>query len=100
MPGETGAATDPARARVDDTDSLSPTDRIVPTWTESLAAGASRPFGGPLGRHAVVGRHWFWTPLRICLLLAVITLSLGWLGKAACVQHSVQIGRASCRERV
>jgi uncharacterized membrane protein len=85
VPGESGAATDPAR--VEDTDTLSPTERVVPTWTESLAAGASAPFGGPLGRHAVIGRHWFWTPLRVCLLLAVVTLALGWLGKAACVQQ-------------
>jgi uncharacterized membrane protein len=35
-----------------------------------------------LGRHAVLGRHWFWTPLRVVLLLATITLRLGWLAKA------------------
>jgi uncharacterized membrane protein len=38
--------------------------------------------GDPLGRHAVLGRHWFWTPLRVVLLLATITLTLGWLAKA------------------
>ncbi len=47
---------------------------------------ASRIVGGPLGRHAVLGRHWFWTPLRVVLLLATITLTLGWLGKAPCLQ--------------
>ncbi|HEU5473073.1 MAG TPA: glycosyltransferase 87 family protein [Actinophytocola sp.] len=62
-------------------------DRVVPTWTEPLATGASAPIGGPLGRHAVVGRHWFWTPLRVCLLLAVATLALGWFSKAACAQQ-------------
>jgi hypothetical protein len=30
----------------------------------------------------VLGRHWFWTPLRVVLLLATITLRLGWLAKA------------------
>jgi uncharacterized membrane protein len=61
-------------------------ERVVPTWTEPLAASASRVVGGPLGRHALVGRSIFWTPLRVLLLLAVVTLAGGWLGKAACLQ--------------
>ncbi|MGQ0576974.1 MAG: glycosyltransferase 87 family protein [Pseudonocardia sp.] len=61
--------------------------RVVPTWTEPLAAAASRPVGGPLGRHALVGRSRFWTPLRVLLLLAVAVLAAGWLGKAACLQQ-------------
>ncbi|HEY0816801.1 MAG TPA: glycosyltransferase 87 family protein [Pseudonocardia sp.] len=61
-------------------------ERVVPTWTEPLAASASRVIGGPLGRHALVGRSLFWTPLRVLLLLAVVTLAGGWLGKAACLQ--------------
>jgi uncharacterized membrane protein len=77
----------PPTSGIEDTDSLTAADRVVPTWTEPLAAGASAPFGGPLGRHAVIGRHWFWTPLRVCLLLAVAMLALGWFGKAACAQQ-------------
>jgi uncharacterized membrane protein len=60
--------------------------RMVPTWSDPLAAQASRIIGGPLGRHAVLGRHWFWTPLRVVLLFATITLALGWLAKAPCAQ--------------
>ena len=52
-----------------------------------MAAAASTALGGPVGDHALIGRHWFWTPLRVCLLLAVATLALGWFGKAACVQQ-------------
>jgi uncharacterized membrane protein len=52
-----------------------------------MAAGASAPFGGRLGTHAVIGRHWFWTPVRVGLLLAVVTLALSWLAKAPCVQQ-------------
>ena len=44
----------------------------------------SRPFGGRLGRHAQVGRQWFWTPLRVVLLLAVLVLAAAWLFKAPC----------------
>lgn len=62
------------------------TERVVATWTEPLAASASRLVGGPLGRHALVGRSRFWTPLRALLLLAVVTLAAGFFGKAACLQ--------------
>ncbi|AHI02108.1 glycosyltransferase family 87 protein [Kutzneria albida] len=73
-------------APTEDTASLSPDERVAPTWTESLARQLSRPFGGPLGRHASVGRQWFWTSARVILLLAVVTLALGWLQKSPCVQ--------------
>ncbi|CCH35666.1 glycosyltransferase 87 family protein [Actinosynnema sp. NPDC047251] len=74
-------------ASADDTDSLGPDERVYPTWTEPLAKAASRPFGGPVGRHASVGRQWFWTPLRVVLLLAVVTLSFAWIAKSPCVQQ-------------
>ncbi|MGH3585760.1 MAG: hypothetical protein ACRDQ0_05510, partial [Pseudonocardia sp.] len=61
--------------------------RVIPSWTEPLATAASRIVGGPLGRHAVVGRSRFWTPLRVILLLAVAVLAAGWLGKAPCLQQ-------------
>ncbi|WP_007025852.1 glycosyltransferase family 87 protein [Saccharomonospora iraqiensis] len=78
---------DPRSATTPDTASLDVARRAVPTWTEPLAEAASRPLGGPLGTHAVTGRHWFWTPLRVCLLLAVLALTAGWFGKAACIQQ-------------
>ena len=63
--------------------------RVIPSWTDPLAASASRLIGGPLGAHALVGRSRFWTPLRAVLLLAVAVLALGWLGKAPCLQQYV-----------
>jgi len=66
-----------------------PARRVVATWTDRLAAQASRPFGGPLGEHAVLGRHWFWTSLRVVLLLATLTLVLGWFAKSPCLQQYV-----------
>ncbi len=59
----------------------------MPTWTEPLASTASRVVGGPLGRHALVGRSPFWTPLRAVLLIAVTVLAVGWLGKVPCLQQ-------------
>ncbi len=77
----------PVAGEVDDTATLGPDERVRPSWTESLAAQATGPIGGPLGEHAVVGRHWFWTPLRVALLLSVVALAIGWFGKAACAQQ-------------
>ncbi|ASU80475.1 DUF2029 domain-containing protein [Actinopolyspora erythraea] len=81
-PGEPG---DAPPARVDNA-SLGRARRVAPTWTEPLAIRLSVPFGGPLGRHAQVGRQWFWTPLRVILLLAVLLLAAAWLFKAPCAQ--------------
>ncbi len=68
--------------------------RTVPTWTDPLAAAASRAVGGPLGRHALLGRARFWTPLRVVLLMAVAVLALSWLGKSPCsAQYVTDDGR-------
>jgi uncharacterized membrane protein len=68
--------------------------RTVPTWTDPLAAAASRAVGGPLGRHALLGRAGFWTPLRVVLLMAVAVLALSWLGKSPCTaQYVTEDGR-------
>jgi uncharacterized membrane protein len=48
----------------------------------------SKVLGGPLGRHACLGRHWFFTPLRAVLLAAVATLVIGWFTKAPCIQQT------------
>ncbi len=56
----------------------------MPSWTDPVAAQASEVVGGPWGRHAVTGRALFWTPLRICLLFAVLALSLAWVKQAPC----------------
>jgi uncharacterized membrane protein len=70
-----------------DTDSLDTTERVAPTLTGPLAASATRPIGGALGEHAQIGRQWFWTPLRVALLVAVAALALSWFGKAGCIQQ-------------
>ena len=76
-------------AETDDTDSLGPDERVIPTWTEPLARSGSTVIGGPLGRHAVVGRHWFWSPMRVVLALTLLVLALAWLQKSPCVQQYV-----------
>ena len=81
---ETAASSGNVLAAAVDSSSLSPADRVPPTWTESFPRKVSRLVGGPLGRHAQVGRQWFWTPLRVILLLAVVTLAAAWLFKVPC----------------
>ncbi|WP_420123311.1 glycosyltransferase family 87 protein [Nakamurella sp.] len=66
--------------------SLSPTERVIPTWTDPSARRAADLIGGPMGRHAQVGRNRIITPLRVCLLMAIVILICGWLFKAACIQ--------------
>ncbi|TWE14016.1 putative membrane protein [Prauserella muralis] len=80
---------DPRPAPTPDTMSLDPSQRVAPSREDPALAAATRPLGGPLGEHAAVGRHWFWSPLRVGLLLAVVALTLGWFGKAACIQQYV-----------
>lgn len=60
------------------------TERVLPSHADPVARAASTAVGGPWGRHGIVGRQWFWTPLRVILLMAVVLLALGWLQKSPC----------------
>jgi uncharacterized membrane protein len=91
---ETGAAVvdavDPPAGSTDpgpDRPGSAPPARVIPSWSEPLATAASALVGGPLGRHALVGRSPFWTPLRVLLLIAVAVLACSWLGKVPCLQQ-------------
>ncbi|MFT4127107.1 MAG: glycosyltransferase 87 family protein [Gordonia sp. (in: high G+C Gram-positive bacteria)] len=61
--------------------------RVIPSHTDVPVAEAATVIGGGLGAHAVVGRSATWTPLRVLFALALITLALGWFGKAGCLQQ-------------
>ncbi|MBT0567812.1 glycosyltransferase family 87 protein [Williamsia sp. CHRR-6] len=66
--------------------------RELPTRTDSIAREASTAVGGPLGVHAVVGRSRYLTPLRVLFLLALLAMSIGWYGKAGCLQQAPRAG--------
>ena len=61
-------------------------DRDCPSRNDFLGAALSEVVGGPVGRHAVIGRTRYMTPLRVMFLIALVFLALGWSTKAACLQ--------------
>ncbi len=70
--------------------------RDMPSRNDVLGAALAQTVGGPVGRHALIGRSRFWTPLRVMLLIGVIFLALGYSTKAACLQ-STDTGTAAQR---
>ncbi len=86
---DTADSPDPAdSADLAVTATLSPTERVIPSWTDPVVRRAAQLIGGPLGRHAQVGRLLVLTPLRICLLMSLAFLILGWLAKSPCIQQT------------
>jgi uncharacterized membrane protein len=61
-------------------------DRDLPSRTDTIGAALSGVIGGPVGRHALIGRARFLTPLRVMLMIALVLLALGYSTKAACLQ--------------
>ncbi|WP_414976037.1 glycosyltransferase family 87 protein [Gordonia sp. (in: high G+C Gram-positive bacteria)] len=62
--------------------------RVLPSRSNRQVAVASEVIGGPVGRHAAIGRNRTWTPLRVLFLMALIALAFGWFGKAGCIQQA------------
>jgi uncharacterized membrane protein len=99
---EPGAASPLPRSRVvsptwpaDDRRSLD--DRDLPSRTDTIGAALSGVIGGPVGRHALIGRARFLTPLRVMLIIALMFLALGYSTKAACL---VTTGTGTADKRV
>ncbi|QIK74941.1 glycosyltransferase 87 family protein [Nocardioides piscis] len=57
--------------------------QVAPTRDDDLVRSVSEVVGGPLGDHA--GRHPWWTPLRVVLVLGALAMSLGIMAKAPCL---------------
>lgn len=72
-------------------------DRDLPSRTDTVGAALSGVIGGPVGRHALIGRARFLTPLRVMLLIALVFLALGYSTKAACLQST---GAGTADQRV
>jgi len=63
-------------------------DRDLPSRTDAIGHALSGVVGGPVGRHALIGRTRFLTPLRVMLLIALVFLAFGYTTKAACLQST------------
>ena len=72
-------------------------NRDCPSRNDSLGAALSTVIGGPVGRHALIGRTRFFTPLRVMFIIALVFLVLGWSTKAACLQST---GKGTGEQRV
>ncbi|MDT5209315.1 MAG: hypothetical protein QOF67_1730, partial [Mycobacterium sp.] len=72
-------------------------DRDLPSRTDTIGAALSGVIGGPVGRHALIGRARFLTPLRVMLIIALVFLALGYSTKAACLQTT---GNGTADQRV
>ncbi|MDQ6649404.1 MAG: glycosyltransferase 87 family protein [Actinomycetota bacterium] len=60
---------------------------VPPSLDDPVVRGLSTMVGGPVGRHARLGGNGRWTPVRILVLLTVLTCSLGWWQKSTCRVH-------------
>ncbi|ORW95565.1 hypothetical protein AWB92_10260 [Mycobacterium sp. IEC1808] len=72
-------------------------NRDCPSRTDVLGAALADVVGGPVGRHALIGRTRVMTPVRVMFLIALVFLALGWSTKAACLQST---GSGSGDQRV
>jgi uncharacterized membrane protein len=72
-------------------------DRDLPSRTDTMGAALSGVIGGPVGRHALIGRQRFMTPLRVMLIITLVFLALGYSTKAACLQTT---GSGTADQRV
>jgi uncharacterized membrane protein len=60
---------------------------VLPTRDDPTLRGASEVLGGPAGVRIAPVRRW-WTPLRILLTLAALTMALGVFEREPCQAHA------------
>jgi uncharacterized membrane protein len=72
-------------------------NRDCPSRTDQLGAALADVVGGPVGRHALIGRSRLMTPVRVMFLIALVFMALGWSTKAACLQTT---GTGTADQRV
>ncbi|MDQ1683367.1 MAG: hypothetical protein QOC82_104 [Frankiaceae bacterium] len=63
------------------------TETPAPPGDDPFVAGLARYAGGLRGRYARTGSSRWWTPLRVVLILTVLTSFAGYLQKAPCRTH-------------
>ncbi|QBR92919.1 DUF2029 domain-containing protein [Nocardioides euryhalodurans] len=66
------------------------TGPVHPTRDDPVVGALSEGVGGPVGEHA--GRHPWWTPVRVLLVLTAVCFALGMVQKTSCYQDAWQDG--------
>ncbi len=85
--GETGEWARPTVSPQPLADDLSSADdRDLPSRNDVMGAALSNVVGGPVGRHALIGRTRVLTPLRVMFMIALVFLAIGWSTKSPCLQ--------------
>lgn len=79
------------------TDTRSADDRDLPSRNDVMVSAMSDVVGGPVGRHALIGRQRLFTPLRVIFVIALVFLALGWTTKSPCLQT---VGTGTADQRV
>ena len=62
------------------------------SYDDPVVAGAVQAVGGGAGRYARTGEGRLMTPVRVLVLLTLVTCALGWASKAACRDGSTWTG--------
>ncbi|MET0899620.1 MAG: glycosyltransferase family 87 protein [Mycobacterium sp.] len=78
-------------------DTRSAEQRDLPSRNDPMVSAMADMVGGPVGRHAVIGRQRFLTPLRVLFVIALVFMALGWTTKSACLQT---VGTGTADQRV
>lgn len=66
-------------------------DPVAPTRDDAVARAAAPAVGGVIGAHA--GRHPWWTPVRVVLMLTAVAFVVGMVQKQPCVDTGWNDGR-------
>ncbi len=61
---------------------------VAPTSDDPIARGLAESVGGPPGKHLSERSHYFWTPVRVILAMALVVLAAAWVQKAPCREHA------------
>lgn len=67
---------------------MSDASRVHPTRDDPVVAALAESVGGPAGTRA--GRHPWWSPVRVLLLLTALTFAAGMVTKAPCAESQWQ----------
>jgi uncharacterized membrane protein len=61
---------------------------VLPSSDDPVVAAAVTAVGGPPGRHARLTGRRLWTPVRVIVVLTLLTCTFGFLQKAPCRTHA------------